>query len=293
MSFPVGRTTLKLAATTTTANKWRFQPRRTFSRSAYTSYQCSCAAHNKDNSNDGKSSDDNSNLTSKECMGKEEKNSIWSTPDDFYRIFENNRKWVKENLDRDPLYFKKLAQGQQPKYLFIGCSDSRVNANEILGLSAGELFVHRNIANLCVNSDLNFLSVLQYSVEILKVRDIIVCGHYGCGGVEAAMNETDLGLLEHWLRNIRDVHRQHYEELREIDNIVDRRRRMVELNVIEQCINLFKNSIIQRAQAEHGFPRIHGFVYDIGEGIMHELDYQNFKDIIRQYRSIYKLDTKL
>jgi len=218
--------------------------------------------------------------------GKELYHSIWDKSD-FQQIFENNKKWVHKHLEEDPDYFKKLKMGQKPRYLFIGCSDSRVPANEIMGLSAGDVFVHRNVANLVVNGDMNLLSVLQYSVEVLKVRDVIVCGHYGCGGVKAASTiGTDHGLLEHWLRNIKDVIRVHQDELNTIEDEEKRHERLVELSVQEQCINLFANPIVQRSQVTHGYPRIHGFVYDIGNGYLRELEI-DFKKEVSKLKDIY------
>lgn len=217
--------------------------------------------------------------------GKDER-SIWDDAD-LQHIFDNNRNWVESQKKLDPEFFSKLANGQQPEYLLIGCSDSRVPAQEIMGLKAGELFVHRNVANLVVNTDLNMLSVLQYAVQVLKVKDIFVLGHYGCGGVHAATKNQDLGLIESWLRNIRDVRRLHWDELESIKDEEQQSRRMVELNVQEQCINLFKNNIVQAEQAKTGRPRIHGFVYDIAEG---ELQYLkvDFKFFVRKYTNIYR-----
>lgn len=211
--------------------------------------------------------------------------SIWDAPD-MEHIFRNNRKWVKDSLKEDPLFFERLKDGQQPEYLLIGCSDSRVPAQAIMGLHTGQLFVHRNVANLVVNTDLNMLSVLQYAVEVLKVKDILVLGHYGCGGVMASTQKDDKGLIEHWLRNIRDVQRTHVEQLAAIECDDQRFRRLVELNVEEQCLNLFKNTIVQKQQALSGRPRIHGFVYDIADGKLKRLDI-NFKKLIARNKDIY------
>jgi len=207
----------------------------------------------------------------------------------FEQLFENNRKWVAEQKKNDPDYFKNLAKGQSPKYLFIGCADSRIPAQEVLGLKCGELFVHRNVANLVVNGDMNLLAVLQYSVEVLKVEDIIVCGHYECGGIKAACANHDHGLVEHWLRNIRDINRLHAEELEAIECEDARHRRLVELNVQEQCINLYANPIVQKAQLATSLPRIHGFVYDIAEGLVKELpiDFKAEISKIKQHYSLY------
>ncbi|WP_461491057.1 carbonic anhydrase [Pontibacter sp. HJ8] len=187
------------------------------------------------------------------------------------RIFENNRKWVEQKLSEDKDYFRKLAQGQEPRYLFIGCSDSRVPANEITGTGPGEMFVHRNIANLVVHTDMNMLSVVQYAVEVLKVKVIIVCGHYGCGGVAAAAGNEQFGLIDNWLRNIKDVLRLHEAEILGIADEEARLRRLVELNVIEQVRNLSKTSVIQKAMQSDDPPKLYGLVYDLKEGYLKEL----------------------
>jgi carbonic anhydrase len=189
----------------------------------------------------------------------------------YKRLLENNKRWVADCVAEDPEYFTKLAEGQAPKFLWIGCSDSRVPANVITGTGSGEVFVHRNIANVVVHTDTNLLSVLQYAVEHLRVQHVIVCGHYGCGGVAAAMGDKDYGLMNVWLQNIKDTYRIHRDELRmyrEKDQVV---RRMIELNVIEGVYNLGKSSIIQRAWAERGFPEIHGWVYDLHDGLIRDL----------------------
>lgn len=206
-------------------------------------------------------------------------------------LFENNRKWVEECLAEDPEFFKKLQKGQKPQFLFIGCADSRVPAQSILGLKAGELFVHRNVANLVVNGDLNLLAVLQYAVEVLEVQDIIVCGHYGCGGVKAATLNKDHGLLEHWLRNVRDVVRKYRKELALIEDEELRYQRLVELNVQEQCLNLYRNPVVQRQQAQTNLPRIHGFVYDIANGILKKLKI-DFATLLESEAPIYKVYEK-
>lgn len=203
------------------------------------------------------------------------------------KIMENNRKWVAEKLSEDPDYFNKLALGQEPRYLFIGCSDSRVPSSAITGTGPGEMFVHRNIANLVVHSDMNLLSVLQYAVEVLKVKDIIVCGHYGCGGVAAAASNKQFGLIDNWLRNIKDVMRLHEREVMSIYDEETRLRRLVELNVIEQVHNLSKTSIIQNALLSDNPPRLYGLVYDIKEGLLRDLkvDLNAFK----RYERIYNV----
>jgi carbonic anhydrase len=191
---------------------------------------------------------------------------------DYDKLFVNNRDWVKEKLAQDPTYFEKLALGQAPKYLFIGCSDSRITANEITGTDAGEMFIHRNIANLVVDTDLNLMAVLQYSIEVLKVHHVIVCGHYGCGGVKAAIDGKYHGLIDKWLRNIKKVYRLHYKEL---DNLLDeekKHRKLVELVVREQVYNLAMTTIYQKALKQGQNIQLHGWVYDISEGYLRDLN---------------------
>lgn len=193
-------------------------------------------------------------------------------PDIYNQIFENNKKWVQEKTSQDPEYFTRLANGQKPPILWIGCSDSRVPANEITGTAPGEIFVHRNIANMVIHTDMSMLSVLDYSVNVLQVRHVIVCGHYGCGGVNAALENKQVGLIDNWLRHIKDVYRMHKAE---VDGIHDKElkgRRMVELNVEEQVFDLAKTSIIQNAWSENRFLQIHGLVYDIANGILKDLN---------------------
>ncbi|WP_242920205.1 carbonic anhydrase [Pontibacter liquoris] len=206
------------------------------------------------------------------------------------KIFENNKKWVAQKLSEDENYFANLAQGQEPRYLFIGCADSRVPAGEITGTGPGEMFVHRNIANMVVHTDMNLLSVLQYAVEVLKVKDIIVCGHYGCGGVAAAASNKQFGLIDNWLRNIKDVMRLHEREVMSIYDEETRLRRLVELNVIEQVHNLYQTSIIQNALKTATPPKVHGLVYDIREGLLRDLniDVRTFQ----RYDHIYSLQGK-
>ncbi|MBL7917247.1 MAG: carbonate dehydratase [Bacteroidia bacterium] len=189
----------------------------------------------------------------------------------YNRLLVNNKEWVNSMLKQDPNYFKKLALGQSPEYLWIGCSDSRVPANEITGTLPGEMFVHRNIANMVVHSDMNLLSVLSYAVEVLKVKHIIVCGHYGCGGVIAAMGNKQFGLIDNWLRHIKDVYRYHHKELDAIQDENERARRFVEVNVMEQVHDLGKTSIVQKAWSNNQELHIHGWVYDISEGIIRDL----------------------
>ncbi len=187
------------------------------------------------------------------------------------KLLLENKAWAQEKTLLDPNYFNRLSHIQTPDFLWIGCSDSRVPANEITGTEPGEVFVHRNIANMVVHTDLNMLSVLQYAVEVLKVKNIIVCGHYGCGGVKAALTNTHLGIINKWLRNIKDVYRFHQTELDLISSEEDRVDRLVELNVKEQVINLAKTSIVQKAWKERGGPTIHGWVYRLTDGIIHPL----------------------
>ena len=191
--------------------------------------------------------------------------------DSYKQLLENNRKWSQRITENDPDFFPTLAKLQKPKYLWIGCSDSRVPANEVTATKPGEIFVHRNIANMVIHTDMNMLSVLQYSVEMLKVEHIIVCGHYGCGGVQAAMTNNSLGIINKWLRNIKDVYRIHKDE---VDAITDEHKkldRMVELNVIEQVMDLAKTSIVQKAWAERNAPTLHGWVYGLNNGQLKDL----------------------
>lgn len=200
-------------------------------------------------------------------------------------IFKNNKKWVEQELAKDPEFFKKLAKGQTPRYLWIGCADSRVPADRITGTNPGEIFVHRNIANMVVHTDINMLSVLQYAVEVLKVQDVIVCGHYGCGGVAAALSDKSFGLIDNWLGNIKDVIRLHFDEINQIKDEEKKQKRMVELNVIEQVYNLTKTSIIQNAMASGQNIKVHGLVYDVGMGLLKNLnvDTKEFKEFEEIY----------
>ena len=190
----------------------------------------------------------------------------------FYeQLIENNRAWVASKLDGDPEFFSRLAKGQKPPVLWIGCADSRVPANEIIGALPGEVFVHRNIANMVVHSDMNMLSVLDYAVNVLEVDHVIVCGHYGCGGVLAAMGNQQFGLIDNWLRHIKDVYRLHRDELDAIEDRTERGKRFVELNVMEQVYDLCKTSIIQNAWSKRNKPELHGWVYDIANGLVQDL----------------------
>ncbi len=201
-------------------------------------------------------------------------------------ILENNRQWVASKNADDPEYFHRMASGQAPRYLFIGCSDSRVPASGITGTGPGEMFVHRNIANLVVHSDMNMLSVLQYAVEVLGVQDILVVGHYGCGGIAAAASNKQYGLIDNWLVNIRDVVRLHETEFLRIKDDTQRLRRLVELNVIEQVRNLAKTNIIQNAMRSENPPRLYGLVYDIADGVLKDLQVDN-DDMMRDLEHIY------
>jgi len=205
-----------------------------------------------------------------------------------FDLLEKNKQWVRHQLDLDPQYFKKLSEGQSPEYLWIGCSDSRVPANQITGTQPGDIFVHRNIANMVIHSDMNMLSVLSYAVEVLKVKHIIVCGHYGCGGVLAAMENQQLGLIDNWLRHIKDVYRFNAGELDKIENKTERARRFVELNVIEQVGHLGKTSIVQNAWKRNQLLTLHGWAYDVADGIIHDLGVTctTTKDL----HSVYHLD---
>jgi carbonic anhydrase len=191
----------------------------------------------------------------------------------FYKqLLDNNKKWVTSKLEKDPDYFNKLSAGQKPPVLWIGCADSRVPANEIIGAEPGEVFVHRNIANMVVHSDMNMLSVLDYAVNVLQVKHIIVCGHYGCGGVQTAMTNKHVGLIDNWIRHIKDVYRFHQDELDAITDEQQRFNRFVELNVFEQVLDLGKTSIVQSAWERGQQVHVHGWVYDIHDGMIKDLD---------------------
>ncbi|MDX1936022.1 MAG: carbonic anhydrase [Flavihumibacter sp.] len=186
----------------------------------------------------------------------------------FEKLLLENKAWAGERVETDPEYFKRLAKIQQPEFLWIGCSDSRVPANEITGTQPGEIFVHRNIANMVVHTDLNLLAVLDYAVQHLKVKHVIVCGHYGCGGVKAAMSHHNMGIINKWLRNIKDVYRFHERELLNIQDDDERVNRLVELNVQEQVLNLAKTSIVQKAWKSENRPHLHGWVYGLSNGLL-------------------------
>lgn len=204
-------------------------------------------------------------------------------------IFENNKNWIQEKLKKDSNYFSDLSKGQDPDILYIGCSDSRVTAEELMGVSPGDVFVHRNIANMVPNTDLSAMSVIDYAVAHLEVNHVVVCGHYFCGGVKAAMQSQDLGILNPWLRNIRDVYRIHQAELDDINDEEERYKRLVELNVQEQCINVIKTAEVQRAFLDRGIT-VHGWVFDIHSGKLIDLEI-DFSEILKNVMKIYHLDS--
>ena len=206
----------------------------------------------------------------------------------YHQVFEKNKQWVASKLAQDTEFFEKLAKDQRPEFLYIGCADSRVPANEIMGLEPGDVFVHRNIANLVVNTDLNVQSVIEYAVNHLEVRYIIVCGHYGCGGIKAAMQPKDLGLLNGWLREVRDVYRIHQNELDAIAGEQERYNRLVELNVREQCINVVKIAAVQKRYYVEQHPTVHGWVYDLHNGLLKDLNL-DMEAEISEIRKIYNL----
>jgi carbonic anhydrase len=190
--------------------------------------------------------------------------------DELSPLFENNRRWVAQMTGEDPGFFQKLSRQQTPKYLWIGCADSRVPANEIVGLRPGELFVHRNVSNVVAPNDLNCLSVIQYAVDVLRVRHIIVCGHFGCGGVEAALEDRSLGLIDGWLRHVRDVRDKHSGQLDALKKVI-RSNRLAQLNVIEQAFNVARTGVVRDAWARHQKVSIHGWIYAIGDGLLRDL----------------------
>jgi len=186
----------------------------------------------------------------------------------YEKLLLENKAWAKEQVQIDPEFFSRLSHIQTPEFLWIGCSDSRVPADKITGTQPGEIFVHRNIANMVVHTDINLLSVLEYAVEVLKVKHIIVCGHYGCGGVKAAMGNKSLGIINKWLRNIKDVYRIHRDEIDKIENEEARTNKLIEYNVMEQIMNLAKTSIVQKAWKNDQRPHLHGWVYGLNDGII-------------------------
>ena len=201
------------------------------------------------------------------------------------KIFEYNRKWVAEKLQQDENYFKRLAEGQSPEILYIGCSDSRVSAETITGLQPGEVFVHRNIGNLVPNTDLNVMSVINYAVCNLKVKHIVVCGHYHCGGVAAAIDTSDAGLLNPWLRNIRDVYRLHQNEIDEYKDEDVKQKKLIEFNVREQCTNVLKIHEVQKAVKERGL-KVHGWIFDIENGLLKDMNFDE-EETLKLINSIY------
>ncbi len=207
---------------------------------------------------------------------------------DIEQIFKNNQTWVNDKLGMDPNYFKNLADGQNPDILYIGCSDSRVTAEEIMGVKPGDVFVMRNISNMVSNLDLSAMSVIDYAVSILEVNHIVICGHYGCGGVKAAMESKDLGILNPWLRNIRDVYRLHRDELKDIEDEEQKYRRLVELNVQEQCVNVIKTADVQIA-VRQGKLAVHGWVMDMATGKLIDLKI-DFEKVLEGIMEIYHLD---
>mgnify|MGYP000999056760 FL=1 len=208
--------------------------------------------------------------------------------DTYKQIFENNQQWVKNRKAVDVHFFEKLAADQNPDYLYIGCSDSRVAAEEMMGVGPGKVFVHRNIANVVNTLDMSSTAVIQYAVEHLNVKHIVVCGHYDCGGVKAAMQAKDYGLLNPWLRTIRDVYRLHQQELDAIADADKRYRRFVEINVIEQCFNVTKMAVVQESYLQYRTPLVHGWVFDIHSGELIDLNV-DFEDFIQKIQRIYDL----
>jgi carbonic anhydrase len=206
----------------------------------------------------------------------------------YKEVFENNLKWVEKKKETDHSFFERLAKDQHPDYLYIGCSDSRVTAEDLMGAEPGDVFVHRNIANLVNATDLNVMSVINYAVRHLGVKHIIVCGHYNCGGVKAAMQPKDMGILNPWLRNIRDVYRLHLNELDGIKDEHARYNRLVELNVQEQCVNVIKLASVQQEYQKHRYPEVHGWVFDIHSGKIIDLKL-DFEKILKDIQKIYNL----
>jgi carbonic anhydrase len=207
---------------------------------------------------------------------------------DLKKVFENNKIWIADKLATNPSYFEEMGRGQSPELLYIGCSDSRVTAEDLMGLGPGDVFVHRNIANMVISIDLNSMSVINYAVDHLKVNHVVVCGHYGCGGVKAAMQSADLGVLNPWLRNIRDVYRIHKDELNAIKDEIKRYDRLVELNVKEQCVNLIKTAAVQKANRNRDL-KVHGWVFDIHTGQLIDLNI-DFEGYLKNIMEIYHLD---
>jgi carbonic anhydrase len=210
--------------------------------------------------------------------------------DNVNKLFENNRKWAQSMIDRDPSFFRTLQHQQAPEYLWIGCSDSRVPANEIVGLMPGELFVHRNVANLVIHTDFNCLSVLEYAVEVLQVKHIIVCGHYGCGGVRAAMENSQRGLIDNWLRHIKDTYDRHREEVEALPSIDDRVALMCELNVVEQVKHVCQTTIVQDAWRRGRSLTVHGWIYSLRDGHLFALDVSTSREL--QIDPVYRMSRR-
>lgn len=187
------------------------------------------------------------------------------------RLLLENKAWAREMVEEDPQFFERLVNVQHPDFLWIGCSDSRMPPDKITQTRPGQIFIHRNIANMVVHTDLNMMSVLQYAVEVLRVKHVIVCGHYGCGGVKAAMDRHNYGIINMWLRNVKDVYRYHQDEVEAITTEEDRLNKLIELNICEQVLNLAKTSIVQRAWKLHQAPHLHGWVYDLHDGVLKSL----------------------
>jgi len=209
----------------------------------------------------------------------------------YEQIFERNKKWASERKANEPEFFQNLAKGQDPDFLYIGCSDSRVSTEEMMGAGPGEVFVHRNIGNVVSNNDLSAMSVIDYAVNYLDVKHIVVCGHYGCGGVKASMDSKDLGILNPWLRNIRDVYRIHQRELNDISDEHEKYKRLVELNVEEQATNVIKTAAVQKSYVNNAYPIVHGWIFDIESGELIDLNI-DFAKRLKKVQEIYNLGVK-
>lgn len=251
-----------------------------------TTSQRACSSHSSSDPNHSPSRAASPKPTLSTMPNREEISRYLKVTHD--RVFEHNARWAADKLGKDPEFFKNLNAGQAPEYLWIGCSDSRIPAEQITGLEPGEAFVHRNIANLVCNIDLNVMSVLEYAVLHLHVKHIVICGHYGCGGVKAAMTPKDLGLLNPWLRNIRDVYRTHEYELDAIDDEDAKYDRLVELNVIEQCRNVIKTAAVQKSFSVNQFPVVHGWVFGFKDGLLKDLNF-DFVSALKDIQKIYNL----
>ncbi len=213
-------------------------------------------------------------------------NDKWAD-EDYREIFAKNRAWAAEKAKASPDFFEKMSAGQSPEYLYIGCSDSRVDETDLFQKGPGEVFVHRNIANIVSSLDMSSASVIEFAVRYLKVHHIVVCGHYGCGGVQASLMQKDFGILNPWLRNVRDVYRMHKDELDKLAEI-PRARRLVEHNVIEQCLNVTKTAVVQESYLARGYPTVHGWVFDIETGLINDLNV-NFASLLKDVQQVYNL----